>query len=272
MSGPSAVRYGFPVMSGNQNIAGIIADESLSSETALLAAATAATVVAINEENAAEDAMVLRAQVVNATDSERQQIARDLHDSAQQRLVALRVKVSLAAEQMEALPENQAALSRLGEELDDAIEDLRNVSRRFLAPYVVRGGIATAIRSITRNWPIEVDVDDTGLGRHSPEVELCVYNCCLEALQNAFEYAGENAAVTVRLTDIEGAVTFSVSDDGVGFDPSTTQPGAGLLGMADRALLAGGSLTVTAAPGLGVVVRGAIPDRGLETPIAARPN
>jgi signal transduction histidine kinase len=258
-----------PVMSDNRNIAGIVADESLSSETALLAAASAATVVAINEENAAEDAMALRAKVVNATDAERQQIARDLHDSAQQRLVALRVKVSLAADLMGDLPENQAVMNRLGGELDEAIEDLRNVSRRFLAPYLVRGGIAPAIRSITRTWPIEVDVDDTGLGRHSPEVELCVYNCCLEALQNAFEYAGDNTTVTVRLTDIEGAVTFSVSDDGVGFDPLTTQPGAGLLGMADRALLAGGSLTVTAAPGLGVVVRGAIPDPALGTSSAS---
>jgi signal transduction histidine kinase len=254
-----------PVMQGDNEVAGIVADQSLASETDLLAAASAATIVALNDERAVADAMALRVQVVNATDEERQRIARDLHDSAQQRLVALRIQIGLASDGLDSQDENYQVLLNLGDELDAAIDELRNVSRRFLSPFVVRNGVAPAIRSITLSWPIEVAVEADGLTRHHPQTELTVYNCCLEALQNSLEHGGSDVKVTVRLTDSEpgNGITFSVIDDGVGFDPQTTQPGAGMLAMADRALVAGGSVTMTAAPGFGVVVSGSIPDRAV---------
>jgi len=254
-----------PVMQGENEIAGIVADQSLAAETDLLAAASAATIVSLNDERAAADAMALRAQVISATDEERQRIARDLHDSAQQRLVALRIQIGLASDRIDSGDENYQVLQNLGEELDAAIDDLRNVSRRFLSPFVVRNGVAPAIRSITLSWPIEVTVEDEGLSRHHPQTELTVYNCCLEALQNSLEHGGPDVKVTVRLTDTDpgSGIEFSVTDDGAGFDPQTTQPGAGMLAMADRALVAGGSVTMTAAPGFGVVVSGSIPDRAV---------
>ena len=217
--------------------------------------------VAARDAHSHEEMMALRAAVVHATDTERQRIARNLHDGAQQRLVAIRVRISLAIDQMDDRPEDRAVLQRLGNELDDAIEDLRGVSRRFLNPYVVRSGVAPAIRSITSSWPIVVTVDDTGLGRHTPATNLAVYNCCLEALLNSREHGGSGVTVNVRLTDGDGTLAFTVIDDGIGFDPENTQPGAGLLGIADRAAICGGSATVASSLGGGVAVVGWIPEQ-----------
>ena len=198
---------------------------------------------------------------MEATDAERQRIARDMHDSAQQRLVALRVQVGLASERLDGEPEEQAVLNRLGRELDYAIEDVRNVARRFLTPFAVRNGLGLALRSMTRTWPITVRVDDRGLSRHHPTTELTVYNVCLEALQNALAHGGKSVTVLVRIKDAADGIWFSIADDGAGFDPQITQPGPGLMTMADRALLAGGTVKVEASIGQGVTISGKIPDR-----------
>jgi signal transduction histidine kinase len=248
-----------PIARVRETVAGFVTDEAFTAESRLLETATDAALVAIADREIADDAMALRAAAVSATDTERQRIARDMHDSAQQRLVALRVQVSLASEKLEDQPEAQAALNRLGRELDDAIEDVRNVARRFLTPFVVRNGLGLALRSITRTWPISVVVDDRGLSRHEPATELSVYNLCLEALQNVLDHGGPQAAAQVRIKDAADGIWFSVTDNGVGFDPQTTQPGAGLLGMSDRALLAGGAITVDAVAGQGVRISGRIP-------------
>ena len=250
-----------PVTRGRDTIAGFVADEAFVTETRLLETAADATLLALRDEEIAEANMALRASLVEETDAERQRMARDMHDSAQQRLVALRVQVALASERLEGRPEAQAALTRLGHELDYVIEDVRNVARRFLTPFVVRNGLGLAVRSITRTWPITVRVDDRGLSRHEPTTELTIYNVCLEALQNSLEHGGKNVTALVRLKDAGDGIWFNVADDGAGFDPRTTQPGPGLMTMTDRTLIAGGSIKVEASVGHGVTISGRIPDR-----------
>jgi signal transduction histidine kinase len=207
-----------------------------------------------------EDTMALRASVIEAIDGERQRIVRDLHDGAQQRLVALRVQLGLALEKMDHQKLQYEEMLRLGDEMDSAIQELRDLSRQFLMPFITHNGVGPAIRAVTRGWPIDVQVHDEGLGRHEAETEVTAYNCCLEALRNTLEHAGEHATVRVRLYESAGSLRFEVSDNGVGFDPATTQPGVGLTTMADRALLRGGWVRVTSSPGRGVVVAGTIPD------------
>ena len=250
-----------PIANDRNTIAGFTADDAFVTETRLLDTATDAALVALGDGEIADDNMALRASLVEAADNERQRIARNMHDSAQQRLVALRVQVGLASEKLDDQPEQQAALNRLGRELDFAIEDVRNVARRFLTPFVVRNGLGLAVRSITRPWPISVRVDDRGLSRHDPRTELTVYNLCLEALQNSLEHGGQDVNVVVRIKDSADGIWFTVADDGVGFDPQIMQPGQGLLTMTDRALLAGGTVKVDASLGRGVTITGKIPDR-----------
>ena len=255
-----AKRVWVPVAGNAAPIAAFVADAALANESRLLSSAADAAFVAIGDQRIAEDTLALRAEVVSSTDDERQRIARDMHDSAQQRLVMLRVQVGLASEKLDDQPDEQQVLNRLGHELDHAIEDVRNLARRFLTPFVVRNGLGTAVRAVTRPWPIPVRVDDRGLSRHDPDTELAVYNLCLDALQNAMNHGGIGVSAGVRIKDSGDGIWFSVDDDGVGFDPQTRQPGHGLMGMTDRAILAGGTIKVQASPAHGVTISGRIPD------------
>ena len=255
-----------PILKEREPVAAIVADEALTENPDLLEAARAATIVAVEEEHDLEDVLALRSAVIQAIDGERQRIVRDMHDGAQQRLVALRVQLGLAIERMDNVQRQYEEMVRLGHELDAAIVDLRDLSRQFLSPFVTRNGVGPAIGAATRNWPIDVQVTDAGVGRHPADAEVAVYNCCMEALRNTLEHAGQYVRVRVRLYEAAGALMFEVSDNGVGFDPATTQPGVGLTTMADRALLRGGSLRVSSSPGRGVVVVGTIPDWPREVP------
>jgi signal transduction histidine kinase len=172
----------------------------------------------------------------------------------------LRVQIGLAGEKLEDRPAEQLMLNRLGRELDYAIEDVRNVARRFMTPFVVRNGLGAALRSIARTWPLNVRVDDRGLSRHDPATELTVYSVCLEALQNTLDHGGQGASAQVRIKDAADGIWFSIADDGVGFDVNAVRPANGLLSMGDRALLAGGTIHVDAAPSRGVTISGRIPD------------
>ena len=253
-------RVRVPVTRDEMAVAAFVTDEALAADSRLLTSAADAAFVAIGDERIAKDTLALRASVVNATDDERLRIARDMHDSAQQRLVALRVHVALASEKLDDQPDDQQMLNRLGRELDYAVEDVRNLARRFLTPIVVRNGLGTAVRAITRSWPITVRVDDRGLSRHDATTELTVYNLCLEALQNSVDHGGTGVSALVRIKDAHDGIWFSVMDDGVGFDPQSTQRGRGLLGMTDRAILARGTIRVDASPAHGVTISGRIPD------------
>ena len=211
-----------------------------------------------------EELRASRQRLVAAQDEERRRIERNIHDGAQQQLVALAVKLRLLGQLTRRDPDKAESLAvELQAEATEALENLRDLARGIYPPLLADQGLAAALESQARKSPVPVTVESSGVGRRPQEVEAAVYFCCLEALQNIAKYADASAA-TVRLSDGSGALMFEVTDDGRGFDPASTGYGTGLQGMADRLDALGGSLEVLSAPEHGTVVVGRVP--GVQTP------
>jgi len=198
-----------------------------------------------------------RARIVAAADEARRRLERDLHDGAQQHLVGLKVKLTLAARQAEDA-RLQAALAALQRDIDEAIEALRDLARGIYPPLLAEEGLAVAVEAYARKSPVTVSVEADGVVRYPQEVEAAVYFCCLEALQNVAKYAGASHAA-VRLSEEAGELQFEVADDGAGFDAAETPRGSGSQNMVDRVEALGGSLEVRSAAGAGTMVTGRLP-------------
>jgi signal transduction histidine kinase len=198
-----------------------------------------------------------------AGDAARQRIERDLHDSTQQRLVALRIHLTLAGERMDGA-EQRSMVEKLGTEVEEAIDELRTVASGTYPQALAIRGIVPALRSVAQRAAIPVRVDDQGLHRHAEPVELAVYFTCLEALQNAAKHAGPGSTATVRLAEGRDAVEFSIEDDGVGFEPQSVTRGAGLRNIADRVAAAGGTVSIDSALGTGTRIRCRVPSTALQ--------
>jgi signal transduction histidine kinase len=207
--------------------------------------------------DAIRDLRASRARIVAAADRERRRVERDLHDGAQLRLIALRVKLELLDARD---PSRRADLVReLRDDADAAIDSLRSLVHGIYPSLLVDRGLRDALAWAARSAAVESTVDAQGIGRYAPDVEAAVYFCCLEALQNAARHAGPAARVSVRLREVGSALVFEVRDDGRGFDPQCIATAGGVTSMRDRAGAAGGTLDVIAAPGAGTIVRGIVP-------------
>jgi signal transduction histidine kinase len=218
----------------------------------------------------AEELQASRTRVVAAADAERRRIERNLHDGAQQHLVALAVTVRLA-QQVAATDPDQARglLEQLGQDLHDAVQELRDLAHGIYPPVLMDRGLVAALESAAARAPLPVDVVAEGdVGRFPQEVEAAIYFCCVEALQNAAKHAGEGAAAGVTIGRDVGAdgrdvVTFAVADDGAGFDPAgSAGHGHGFVNMSDRLGAIGGTVEVDSAPGRGTRVWGTVPVDG----------
>jgi signal transduction histidine kinase len=209
----------------------------------------------------AEELRASRARVVAASDAARRQIERNLHDGAQQHLVALAVNVRLARQLADADPTAaNEMLEQVGHDLQDAVQELRTLAHGIYPPLLVDRGLAEALSAAGGRAALPTDVRAEGLGRYPQDVEAAVYFCCLEAMQNAGKHAGEGATMTVRVWEEAGGLLFEVADDGVGFDPGQrTSPGAGFVNMGDRVGAIGGHVGVQSSPGHGTRVSGRIP-------------
>jgi signal transduction histidine kinase len=207
-----------------------------------------------------EELRASRQRLVAAQDEERRKIERNIHDGAQQQLVALAVKLRLAETLAtgEGAEKTAATLEQLRSDAGTALEDLRDLARGIFPPLLADKGLPDAIASQARKSSVPIDIEADRVGRYTPDVEAAVYFCSLEALQNVAKYAHASRA-SVRLTQINGSLTFEVIDDGDGFDPTTIGYGTGLQGMADRLDALGGSLEVRSAPGEGTAVTGRVP-------------
>jgi signal transduction histidine kinase len=198
-------------------------------------------------------------RIVHAQDHERRRLERNIHDGAQQQLVALSVKLRLADGLVERDPEQaRALLGQIGEETQTALEDLRDLARGIYPPLLADQGLAAALEAQARKVDVPVRVAADGVGRFDQEVEAAVYFSCLEALQNVTKYA-EASTVTITLVRTDGVLGFTVADDGRGFDPEATNAGTGLRGIADRLTALDGALEVESAPGNGTTIAGRIP-------------
>jgi signal transduction histidine kinase len=199
-----------------------------------------------------------RRRLVAAQDEARRRLERNIHDGAQQQLVALAIKLGLAESLVDRDPAKARELmSALRTESSEALENLRDLARGIYPPLLADQGLASALTAQARKSPISVTVESDGIGRYPQEVEATVYFCALEALQNVAKYADATHA-TVRLAISDGLLTFEVTDDGNGFDPAATGYGTGLQGMADRLDALGGTLTVQSARGSGTTVTGRV--------------
>jgi signal transduction histidine kinase len=201
-----------------------------------------------------------RARVVSAADAERRRIERDLHDGAQQQLVALCANLRLARELAGSQPAQVCGLlEQLGHDIEMALEGLRELAHGIYPPLLADRGLAEALSAVAARAPVHTRFEAGVLGRYPPQVEATVYFCCLEALQNAGKHAGDAASATVRVFEKEGGLLFEVADDGPGFDPAAGGHGGGLTNMADRLGGIGGSLRIESSPGAGTCIAGAIP-------------
>jgi signal transduction histidine kinase len=211
-----------------------------------------------------EELKASRVRLVQAQDQERRRIERNIHDGAQQQLVALGVKLGLARRLTNDPAKVEALLADLQGETNQALQDLRDLARGIYPPLLADQGLIAALEAQARRISVPVTVESGGVGRYSQEVEAAVYFCVLEALQNVAKYAGASRVV-VRLTEQDQQLAFEVSDDGAGFDGAKISYGTGLQGMADRLAALGGELEVASSPGTGTTVNGWLPVGALQT-------
>jgi signal transduction histidine kinase len=210
-----------------------------------------------------EELQASRQRIFSAQDQERRRLERNLHDGAQQQLVALQVKLSLAERIAEEGCRVKDQLDALKAEAGDALENLRDLARGIYPPLLADQGLQAALSSQARKATFPVRIEADGVGRYPQETEAAVYFCVLEALQNVGKYA-RATSVAVRLNAGDGELTFAVIDDGAGFDSTKTSYGTGLQGMADRLSAQEGTLEVRSASGEGTTVIGWVPVRELE--------
>jgi signal transduction histidine kinase len=197
---------------------------------------------------------------VAAADAERRKVERDLHDGAQQRLVALRIKVELARELAQSDPEVAARLADLGDGLEDVLTEVRELAQGIRPPVLRDFGLLAALASAAERCAPPAALVADGVKRYPDEVETAVYFCCVEALQNVGKHAGANAHAEVRLARREDELCFEIVDDGHGCDvESARSSGAGFTNMRERVAALGGTLTIESASGRGTQVRGQIP-------------
>jgi signal transduction histidine kinase len=199
-----------------------------------------------------------RARLVTATDRARQQLERDLHDGAQQRLLAITVQLRVLQQLLQKDPDQAIRLAdQLIDDMQAAMDAVRDIAHGIYPPELSQHGLDHAIREVARRAPRPVAVHTEGVGRYDAEIEATAYFFCLEAVQNVIKHAGDTTAVTIRL-DGRHRLHLVVEDDGVGFDPAVTT-GRGLDNMNDRIAAHDGTVTIAAAPGRGTTVHASIP-------------
>jgi signal transduction histidine kinase len=206
-----------------------------------------------------EELVASRQRLVSAQDEARRRLERDLHDGAQQRLIALNMKLGqLRSHLPQSDREAEASLEQLRSELDAALDDIRTTSRGIYPPLLADQGLEAALRSHVRTVPVPVTISSSLERRPSREVEAAAYFCTLEALQNVYRHADASRAV-VRLENSGGVLQFEVEDDGHGFDPGRARDGSGLTNIADRADALGGRVEIRSSKGNGTTIEIELP-------------
>ena len=202
----------------------------------------------------------VRKRLVAAEVAAREQIERDLHDGAQQRLTGLAIRLGVAAEAFRdrGNDEFSLVLDGFGRQVQEAIDELRELAHGIYPHLLTDQGLIPALRAAGRHTRHAVSVRATDVGRYPQEVESAVYFSCVAAMHNAVKHAGP-AEITVHVWKTAGTLRFSVSDTGRGFDPQISRSGAGITNIRDRLTAVGGSLTIASAPAQGTQLLGAIP-------------
>jgi signal transduction histidine kinase len=248
---------------GDQPAVVLTYDTSREEEHELVHAVVAAASLSLENERLAadlqakvEEVSASRARIVESGDAARRRLERDLHDGAQQRLVSLALNLRVIGSRIDGDPETVRHLDAARRELDQALEELRELARGLHPSVLSDRGLAAALEGLAQRAPLPVRLEAT-LGERLPDrVESASYFVVAEALTNVARYAQADQA-SVNVTRADGLVLVEVSDDGVGgADPAA---GSGLRGLLDRVSALGGTIEVDSRPGEGTTVRAAIP-------------
>ena len=264
-STPPAGQSSAPITQNGETVAVIMHDAALDTDPELVAAAGQAMLLAIENgrltaelRSTTTELHAMRGRIVAAGDAERRKIERDLHDGAQQHLIALSIRVGLARE--DADPEVAERLGDVGKELDEILQELRDLAHGFYPPVLRDLGLQAALVALVRRSVSRATVDAGAIGRYSEEVEATVYFCCAESLQNVDKHAGLGATAVIRLWERDRRLFFEIVDGGAGFDvESARHGGQGLANVSERIAAHGGTLVVESALGRGTTVRANIP-------------
>jgi len=247
---------------GGEPVAALVHDASLNDEPELLEATLAAARLAIDNARLQaevraqlERVRASRARIVRAGDVERQRIERNLHDGAQQRLLALSFALRMAESAADGDAELKTALGDAANELKEALSELRELAQGLHPEVLTRSGLAAAVRAAVRRASVPAEVAEAPEERFSPDIEAAAYYVVSEALANAGKHASATLArVCIRRSG--GVLRVDVADDGVG---GADAAGSGLTGLADRVAALGGTLSVASPPGAGTVVTAELP-------------
>jgi signal transduction histidine kinase len=234
-----------------------------------LDSALQASLAELAERN--EELQASRLRIVSAADASRRAIERNLHDGAQQHLVALAVKLGLAQQIIED-GDTEAAQTLLGDlraDVQVTIKELRELAHGIYPPLLRDRGLGEALRTAATRSTLPCSVDVDLPGRFPEEVETAAYFCSLEAMQNAGKYAGDGATLRVHVGYDSQRLCIELVDDGAGFEVAGTPTGHGFVNMQDRLGAIGGELSVESSPGRGTTVRASIPVQPLEQPALA---
>jgi signal transduction histidine kinase len=250
-----------------QPAAAILHDPQLDEDPELLQAAGAVALLARENADLAaawnESVRELadsRARIAAASDSERRKLERDLHDGAQQRLLAVLLKLDLARELVPDRPDVRRRLSELGRELEDAIDELRALGHGIYPTLLANSGLATALHALAGRSAGRITFTDAHVGELPTEIEAALYYCCLEAVQNATKHAGPQTEISISLLpEARGELALEVRDNGCGFELAGANGGVGLRNMRDRLGAVRGRLEITSELGRGTVVAAAVP-------------
>ena len=257
-------RRGFaPVEEEGREVATLVYDASLDDDPELVEAVCAAAAIALeNEQLQAESEARLselrasRERVIAAGDAERRRLERNLHDGAQQRLVALALQLGLIQSQIRQDPSAAEALvTNASVQLAESLRELRELARG-MHPAVLEFGLASALESLAARTTVPTAVSCEVAERLPQQVEIALYFVVCEALANVAKYAGAQTA-SVRLYCTDGGVAVDIADDGVG--GADAAAGSGLRGLADRVEAMSGHVIVTSPAGDGTVVTAEVP-------------
>lgn len=244
----------------------IVHDSALDEDPELVEAAGEATVLTLENRRldeelrqSREELQLSERRLTAAVAEERKRIERDLHDGSQQRLVAIRIGLELARERAGTSADTSARLTKLGEDLDRALEELRGAAQGIYPSVLADFGLERALEAAAGRSGVSTHTDLQRVPRYPAHVEAALYFACVEALQNAAKHGGPGVHVEVRLWVEWDVLSFCVSDDGVGFSPGHRGEGSGLRNMADRLAGVDGSFSLESLPGMGTVATGSAP-------------
>ena len=267
----SGSRAATEIRGGGVSVAALIHDPALADAPVMTEVANGFTQMALQNQrletelrSSLRELQASRSRIMSAADQERRRIERDLHDGAQQRLVALTIELELAGEMVRSDPaEGAARLRKLVQDAKDAMADIRSLAHGLYPSILVERGLVGALSEAAAACPLRTTVSTRDLGRYAPEIEGAVYFCCHEALQNAAKHAegATHAAITVWEDE---AVHFEVLDDGAGLPDGYAGEGAGLTNMRDRLGAMGGTLAIESNHAKGTRVMAAVPIRLVE--------